>query len=83
MQSKKAFERINVPKIYHPFITGANNDKVNQLMIETNTRINVPPPHVEKDEITIAGDKDGVESAKNRILDIYDEMVSPKWKSHF
>ena len=75
MQSKKAFERITVPKIYHPFITGANNDRLNQLAGETGTRINVPPPSVENDYITITGEKDGVETAKNHILNIYNEMV--------
>lgn len=74
-QSKKAFERITVPKHFHPFITGANNEKLNQLSAETNTRINVPPSSVENEEITIAGEKEGVENAKNRILDIYREMV--------
>ena len=65
-----------MPKIYHPFITGANNEHLNQLANETGTRINVPPPSVENDYITIAGEKDGVEAAKNRILSIYNEMVS-------
>lgn len=45
-------------------------------MTETNTRINIPPPFVDNDEITIAGEKEGVENAKNRILQIYDNMVS-------
>lgn len=64
-----------MPKIYHPFITGANNEDLNQLAHETNTRINVPPPGVENDFITITGEKDGVEAAKNRILSIYNNMV--------
>lgn len=61
--------------MYHPFITGANNEKSAQLAEETNTRINVPPSFSEKDEITITGEREGVENAKNRILKIYDEMV--------
>lgn len=65
-----------MPKIYYPFITGANNEKLNQLINETNTRINIPPPSVESDEITITGEKEGVENAKNRILQIYEEMVN-------
>ncbi|KAK7600960.1 hypothetical protein V9T40_008401 [Parthenolecanium corni] len=91
-QSKKAFERIKVPKIYYPFITGANNEKLNQLINETNTRINIPPPSVESDEITITGEKEGVENAKNRILQIYEEMEKtcqkisvqvPKWQHRY
>lgn len=80
LQSKKAFERITVPKIYHPFITGANNEKLNQLQAETNTRINVPPPpSVDNEDITIAGEKEGVETAKNHIMRIYNEMVGIWW----
>lgn len=67
-----------MPKIYYPFITGANNEKLSQLINETNTRINIPPPSVESDEITITGEKEGVENAKNRILQIYEEMVNSR-----
>lgn len=74
-QSKKAFERVTVPKIYHPFIVGAQNEKLNQMINETGARINVPPPSVNKDEIVIAGEKEGVLAAKTRIEAIYKEMV--------
>lgn len=75
-QSKKAFERISVPKIYHPFIVGAYSEKLNQMIGETGARINVPPLSVQKDEIVIAGDKDGVMAAKAKIEKIYKDMVS-------
>lgn len=75
-QSKKAFERVCVPKMYHPFIVGAMNEKLNLLIAETGARINVPPPSVNKDEIVIAGEKEGVLAAKARIEAIYKEMVS-------
>lgn len=74
-RSKKAFERISVPKIYHPFIIGPYNEYMNSLMNETGTRINVPPPSVMKDEIVIAGEKEGVLAAKAKIEAIYEEMV--------
>ncbi|KAJ9575749.1 hypothetical protein L9F63_007395, partial [Diploptera punctata] len=73
-QSKQAYERISVPKMYHPFICGAHNEKVNALMSETGVRINVPPLSALKDEITIAGEKEGVMTAKERILAIHQEM---------
>ncbi|GJQ75567.1 hypothetical protein Trydic_g17648 [Trypoxylus dichotomus] len=73
-QSKKAFERVIVPKIYHPFIVGAQNEKLNQLINETGARINVPPPSVNKDEIVIAGEKEGVLAAKAKVEAIYKEM---------
>lgn len=73
-QSKKASERINVPKIYHPFIVGPYNEYLTQLINETGARINVPPPSVMKDEIFIAGDKEGVLAAKNKIESIFKNM---------
>jgi hypothetical protein len=75
-QSKQAYERISVPKMYHPFIYVAHNEKVTALMNETGVRINIPPLSVQKDEITIAGEKEGVMTAKERILSIHQEMVS-------
>lgn len=72
--SRQANERVEIPKIYHPFITGANNEKVNALMEETGVKVHVPPATVMKDEISIAGEKQGVQTAKERILQIYEEM---------
>lgn len=66
---------MEIPKIYHPFITGANNEKVNALMEETGVKVHIPPPSVMKDEISIAGEKQGVQTAKERILAIFEEMV--------
>lgn len=74
-QSKQAYERLEVPKIYHPFIAGAHNEKVNALMSETGVRINIPPLSVQKDEITIAGEKEGVMLSKQRILSVFNEMA--------
>lgn len=76
-QSRKAFERITVPKIYHPFIYGAHNENLNAMMMETGARINIPPASVQQDEITIAGEKEGVLAAKQKIESIYKDMVSP------
>lgn len=73
-QSKKASERLNIPKMYHPFIVGPFQENLNQLINETGARINVPPPSVMKDEIFIAGDKEGVASAKAKIEAIYKLM---------
>ncbi|XP_020289119.1 vigilin [Pseudomyrmex gracilis] len=73
-QSRKAFERISVPKIYHPFIYGAHNENLNAMMAETGARINIPPASVQQDEITIAGEKEGVLAAKQKIESIYKDM---------
>ncbi|KAL2733690.1 vigilin isoform X1 [Vespula squamosa] len=73
-QSRKAFERITMPKIYHPFIYGAHNENLNAMMSETGARINIPPPSVQNNEITIAGEKEGVLLAKQKIEHIYKDM---------
>lgn len=73
-QSRKAFERVNIPKIYHPFISGPHNDNVTKMMEETGAKINIPPPSVQKDEIIITGEKEGVLAAKARIEAISKEM---------
>uniref|UniRef100_A0A1Q3FI46 Putative vigilin n=1 Tax=Culex tarsalis TaxID=7177 RepID=A0A1Q3FI46_CULTA len=73
-QSRKAFERVNIPKIYHPFIVGPHSENVNRMMEETGAKINIPPPSVQKDEIIITGEKEGVLQAKARIEAISKEM---------
>ncbi|XP_049294896.1 vigilin [Anopheles funestus] len=73
-QSRKAFERFNVPKIYHPFVLGAYGENLQKMMEETGAKINVPPQSVQKDEIIITGEKEGVLAAKARIEAIYKEM---------
>lgn len=73
-QSKKGFERISVPKMFHPFVCGPFNETLNQMMTQTGTRINVPPPSVQKDEITITGEKNGVDEVVRRIASVHREM---------
>ncbi|XP_050305134.1 vigilin [Anthonomus grandis grandis] len=70
-QSKKAQERLNVPKIYHPFILGPYGANLDALMETTGAKINIPPPSVMKDEIFITGEKEGVLAAKEQIEAIY------------
>lgn len=72
-QDKRAVERLNIEKVYHPFITGAYNKLVGELMQETGARINVPPPSVNKTEIVITGEKEQVALAMVKIKKIYEE----------
>ncbi|GAB6018560.1 hypothetical protein CHUAL_000255 [Chamberlinius hualienensis] len=72
-QAKLAFERLPVPKIYHPFLLSSWGDKLSQLAAETGARINIPPQSVNKDEITVAGEKDAVMRAKEHIMRLYEE----------
>ena len=92
-QSKQAFEKLEVPKIYHPFVCGANNANIQvhlHRLIQTqnfrtfllqawtakytNVRINIPPLSVQKDELSITGEKDGVLAVKAAIVAIWKEM---------
>ncbi|XP_037085913.1 vigilin-like [Pollicipes pollicipes] len=74
-QSKQAYEKLEVPKKYHPFICGAHNENIIRMQTENpGIRINVPPLSVMKDELTVTGEKEGVMKAKQQILAIYQEM---------
>lgn len=70
-QAKLGFERVEVPKIYHPFICGPNNATAKEIANKTGARINIPPPSVDKDELTVAGEKEGVVAAVKMINDLY------------
>jgi len=74
-QSKQSYEVLPVPKIYHPFITGPNNDYTNKMLGEhPNVRINVPPLPVMKDEISVAGETEGVQAVKAKIMKTYKDV---------
>uniref|UniRef100_A0A671T311 Vigilin n=1 Tax=Sinocyclocheilus anshuiensis TaxID=1608454 RepID=A0A671T311_9TELE len=73
LSDKRAVERMNIEKVYHPFITGAYNKLVGEWMQETGARINVPPPSVNKTEIVITGEKEQVALAMAKIKKIYEE----------
>merc|ERR1719494_573428 len=74
-QSKQAFEKLEVPKIYHPFVCGANNANIEGWCAKyNNVRINIPPLSVQKDELSITGEKDGVLAVKAAIVAIWKEM---------
>lgn len=70
-QSKSGIERLNISKLYHPWIRGANNEIANELSQRTGAKINIPPALVDKDEIVISGDREKVEAACNEIKKIY------------
>ncbi|XP_064409090.1 vigilin isoform X2 [Latimeria chalumnae] len=72
-QDKRAVERVSLEKVFHPFIAGAYNKVVQEIMQETGARINIPPPSVNKDEIIIMGEKEPVAQAVARIRKIYED----------
>ena len=71
-QAKLAFERLEVEKKFHPFING----QAKALSDQTGTRINIPPPSVDRADITVAGEKEGVAKAVAAIKVLYEELVS-------
>lgn len=44
-------------------------------MEQTGVVINIPPPTMHKDEMTAAGEKEGVAAAVKMITNIYEEKV--------
>ena len=81
-QSKQAYEVLNVPKIYHPFITGPNNKNIDELKAEyPNVRVNIPPLSVMKDELSVAGETEGVGMVKAKIMKMFKDIVSWNFSS--
>ncbi|XP_037230839.1 LOW QUALITY PROTEIN: vigilin-like, partial [Falco rusticolus] len=72
-QDKRAVERLDVEKVYHPFIAGPYNKLVRELMQDTGTRIDIPPPSVNKAEIVFSGEKEQLAQAVARVKKIYEE----------
>lgn len=81
LQDKRAVERLNIDKVYHPFITGAYSKLVGEMMQETGARINIPPPSINKTEIVITGEKEQVAVAMAMIKKIYEEKVNVAQKA--
>lgn len=73
-QSKQAYEVVDVPKMYHPLVCGANNSTISAMMAEYGVRINVPPASVMKNEITITGEKESILKCKDIIAKTAKDM---------
>eukprot|EP00095_Tigriopus_kingsejongensis_P007750 snap_masked-scaffold815_size93432-processed-gene-0.6 protein:Tk07750 transcript:snap_masked-scaffold815_size93432-processed-gene-0.6-mRNA-1 annotation:"Vigilin" len=74
-QSKQAYEVLLIPKMYHPFINGPNGENSKRMIAERpNVRINIPPLSVMKDELSIAGEKEGVLAVKKEIEEMHNDM---------
>ena len=75
-QDKRAVELLEVEKAFHPFIAGPYNRLVSEIMQETGTRINIPPPSVSRTEIVFTGEKEQLAQAVARVKKIYEEKVA-------
>ena len=72
LQAKLAFERLPIPKAFHPFVCGPNKENIIKWQEETNAKISVPP---HKDEIVVSGEKEGVLKCKAAMMAIYEVKV--------
>lgn len=66
-------ERLLVPKVFHPFIVGPFGKILELINKETGAKVNVPPQSVQKDEISITGERSAVLRAKERVVAIFEE----------
>ncbi|PAA72925.1 hypothetical protein BOX15_Mlig028018g1 [Macrostomum lignano] len=75
--SKKATERLVIPKIYHPFIAGPYNRQLEKIMTENGVRVNIPPVHAQHDVdiVRVSGEKDGVVNACRIIRQLYQDAL--------
>lgn len=67
-QAKLGFERLSIPKIYHPFIAIV----ADELKAKHGCRINIPPASVPSDDLTVAGERDGVLHCAEEIRQLYE-----------
>jgi len=77
-QSKTGLERLAIPKLYHPWIRGVNNETCNEIAQRTGAKINIPPPLSEKEEITVSGDREKVDQAVAELKRIYSDKAKLK-----
>lgn len=60
-------------KAFQPFIGGPYNRLVSEVMQETGTHINIPPPNINRREIVFTGEKEPLVQAMARVKKIYEE----------
>ncbi|CAB3411378.1 unnamed protein product [Caenorhabditis bovis] len=69
-ESKLATEHIVCKKQLIPFVRGPFNENYERLTNETGVKINIPPPSVQSEVITVTGEKEGVHRAAAEIRKI-------------
>lgn len=71
--SARSAEKIIVEKEFHPFVSGAFGETVKKIMNDTGSKIVIPPPSSNKNEISITGEDLAVAAAKEAILSLVQE----------
>lgn len=74
-QSKQAYEVIQIPKNFHPFINGPNGETSAKLIANySNVKINIPPMSVIKNEISISGEKEAVLAVAEAVRKLHKDI---------
>ncbi|GAV00143.1 hypothetical protein RvY_11033 [Ramazzottius varieornatus] len=65
---------LNIPKEYHRFLLGPKGAVKQEIESATATKIFVPRMDEDSDAIRISGPKESIDSARQRIMQIYEEQ---------
>jgi len=76
----KANQTIRIPREHHRFILGAKGAKLQELELQTATKITIPRADDNSDLIKIVGTKEGIDKAMHDIQVISDIQVCPAYK---
>ncbi len=73
-----AVDEVEVPKLRHSRVIGKGGNKMREIQADTGTLIGVPKPDDPSTKITIRGRQEGVERAKQLILEAIKEPGKQK-----
>lgn len=74
--SKVGRQVVEIDKRYHQLVCSKSNAALHIVLERKKLRLDIPPISVEKNEISISGDRDGVAQAASILLQIYNHMKS-------
>eukprot|EP00045_Choanoeca_perplexa_P012430 m.135649 g.135649 ORF g.135649 m.135649 type:complete len:1214 (+) comp16001_c0_seq1:180-3821(+) len=66
--------KLDVLKAYHPLLAGYDQKNLRQLMESTGVKIHMPPASVDKNEITVTGEKVAVANAVAQLRSVYAQL---------
>ncbi|EGD76259.1 hypothetical protein PTSG_00962 [Salpingoeca rosetta] len=72
-RAKTDHRKLQISKAYHPLVAGPGNATIKRIMEQTGVKIHVPPPAVEKDEVTVTGERAAVARACDELMQIYND----------
>ncbi|XP_013393954.1 vigilin [Lingula anatina] len=66
---------MKIPREHHRFILGKSGKKLQELELNTTTKITIPRPEENSDVIRIVGTKEGIDKARHELQLITDEQA--------